>query len=182
VRDVTEGRIPACKWVRLAVKRHLADRAREHDARYPYRFDEKAAAAVLGRMERYRHIKGKWARRGETITLGAWQCFFIGCVFGWKRKRDGLRRFREVYGEVPRKSAKSTMAALIGLEMLAHDGEHGAEVYAGAGTERQALEVFTPAKLMLERSPELRDEAGIEVWAKALVRPEDNSRFWRAPW
>ncbi|OFZ85818.1 MAG: terminase [Betaproteobacteria bacterium RBG_16_64_18] len=176
--NVTEGRILACRWVKLACKRHLADRAREVGGRYPYRFDEKAAAAFLGRLERFPHIKGKWARSGETIKLEPWQCFVLGVAFGWKRKRDGLRRFRELYIEVPRKNSKSTMAALVGLDMLINDGEHGAEVYSGAGTERQAHEVFTPAKLMLERSPEIREAAGVEVWAKALVKPEDNSRFW----
>jgi phage terminase large subunit-like protein len=70
------------------------------------------------------------------------------------------------------------MAALVGLEMFLDDGEHGAEVYSGAGSEKQAHEVFGPAKLMLDRSPKIRDAAGVEVWAKALVKPEDNSRFW----
>ena len=139
--DVTEERILACRWVKLACKRHLADRAREVGGRYPYRFDEKAAAAFLGRLERFPHIKGKWARSGETIKLEPWQCFVLGVAFGWKRKRDGLRRFRELYIEVPRKNSKSTMAALVGLDMLINDGEHGAEVYSGAGTERQAHEV-----------------------------------------
>lgn len=178
VEDVVAGRLPACKWVRLACERHLGDRRREADARFPYRFDEAVAGAFLARLERWPHIKGRWAKAGETIRLEPWQCFVLGVLFGWVRKSDGLRRFREAYLEVPRKNAKSTMGALVGLDMFGEDGEHGAEVYSGAGTERQAHEVFTPAKLMVERSPALRDALGIEVWAKALVRPADNSRFW----
>lgn len=176
--DVTKGRIPACKWVRLACERHLADREREAQPGYPFRFDVKAAAAFLARLERFPHVKGQWAKRRELIVLQPWQCFVLGVPFGWKRKRDKLRRFREIYVEVPRKNSKSTMAALVGLDMLMNDGEHGAEVYSGAGTERQAHEVFGPAKLMLDRSPDIRDESGVEIWAKALVKPEDNSRFW----
>lgn len=176
--DVVAGRIVACQWVRLACRRHLEDRARESDRNYRYRFDEKAAAAFLARLERYPHTKGKWARNRELIRLEPWQCFTLGVSFGWKRKRDGMRRFREMYVEIPRKNTKSVMAALIGLDMLMEDGEHGAEVYCGAGSERQAHEVFGPAKLMLERSPSIRDEHGAEIWAKAIVLPSDNSRYW----
>ncbi len=61
--------------------------------------------------------------------------------------------------------------------MFAADGEFGAEVYSGATTEAQAWEVFRPAKQMLERTDELRDALGAEVWAKALLTPEDGSRF-----
>jgi phage terminase large subunit-like protein len=177
-RDVLEGRILVCKWTRLAVQRHVSEIATEKDRAFPYRFDEKAVAAVLARMERLPHVKGKWARRAERISLQPWQCFIVACIFGWKRKRDGLRRFREAYIECPRKNGKSVLGAIFGIEFFAYDGEHGAEVYSGAGTERQAHEVFTPAKLMLQHGADVREEAGIEIWSKALVRPEDNSKFW----
>jgi len=178
VGDVIAGKEPACKWVKLACRRHLQDLKRAARKSYPFTFDAKAAAATLARMERYPHIKGRWAARGERIRLEPWQAFVLGSLFGWKRRRDGLRRFREGYVEVPRKNTKSTMAALVGLEMLLDDGEHGAEVYSGATSERQAHEVFGPARLMLERSPKIREATGVEVWSKSLVKPEDNSRFW----
>lgn len=176
--DVAQGDIPACLWVRLACERHLGDRKREAEPGYPFRFDEKAATAFLTRLERFPHIKGRWASRRELIELEPWQCFCLGVPFGWKRKRGGLRRFREIYIEIPRKSGKSMMAALVGLDMLMDQGDHGAEVYAGATTEKQAHEVFGPARLMLERSPKILEAAGAEVWAKAIVLPGDNSRFW----
>ncbi|MCC6609611.1 MAG: terminase large subunit [Burkholderiales bacterium] len=176
--EVRAGAIPAGKFARLAVERHLRDRERELEDDFPYRFDEATAAAFLAGCERWPHVKGAWAKRRERIRLEPWQAFVLGAVMGWLRKDDGLRRFRELYLEVPRKNSKSTMDALIGLHMLFDDGEHHAEVYAGATTERQAHEVFSPARLMLERSPEIRVAAGLEVWSKSLVRPEDNSRFW----
>lgn len=176
--DVVSGRIVVGKYVRAACQRHLDDRAREADKAYPYRFDSECAAKLCGTIEGFRHIKGKWAARKELIRLEPWQCFVLGVPFGWVRKRDGLRRFREIYLEVPRKNTKSTMAACIGNYMLLEDGEYAAEVYAGATSEKQAWEVFGPAKLMLERDTELRRRHGIEVWAKALVKTEDNSRFW----
>lgn len=98
-------------------------------------------------------------------------------TFGWLSKRTGKRRFRESYWEVPRKNGKSVIAAGVGLGMFLMDDEFGAEVYAGATTEKQAWEVFRPARLMVKRSQLLIDAAGIEVNASNLNKPADGSRF-----
>ena len=68
VGDVIAGKIPACKWVKAACRRHLEDLKRAESKSYPYEFDVKAAAAVLSRMERYPHIKGQLggARRADS--------------------------------------------------------------------------------------------------------------------
>jgi phage terminase large subunit-like protein len=62
---------------------------------------------------------------------------------------------------VPRKNGKSLFASAIGLYMLCADGTHGAEVYSGATTEKQALVVFEAAKVMCSRTPELMQHFGI---------------------
>ncbi|WP_252717318.1 terminase large subunit [Acinetobacter radioresistens] len=112
-----------------------------------------------------------------TITLEAWQKFGIACTFGWVRKKDGFRRFRESYWEVPRKNGKSVIAAGVALNMFANDGEFGSEVYAGATTEKQAWEVFKPARLMAIRSPDFLEAAGILINAGSLEIPEEGSVF-----
>lgn len=71
------------------------------------------------------------------------------------KKKSGLRRFRESYWEVPRKNGKSVIAAAVGIGMFVADNEFGAEIYSGATTEKQAWEVFRPARLMVKRSPML---------------------------
>lgn len=78
---------------------------------------------------------------------------------------------------VPRKNGKSALAAAIGLYMLVADGEHGAEVYSGATSEKQAWEVFRPAKLMAQRSPALLSHFGLTVNAKNLHVLGNGSRF-----
>ena len=88
-----------------------------------------------------------------------------------------MRRFRDVYLEIPRKNGKSILAAAIGIIMWGFDGEFGAEVYSGATTEAQAWEVFRPAKQMVERTEELRKDLGAEVWAKTLLIPTNDSKF-----
>jgi phage terminase large subunit-like protein len=69
------------------------------------------------------------------------------------------------------------MAAGVGLYSLVADGEYGAEVYSGATTEKQAWEVFRPAKLMAQRKPDLCEYFGVEVNAKHIYIEADGSRF-----
>ncbi|MFU6095975.1 terminase large subunit domain-containing protein, partial [Pseudomonas aeruginosa] len=107
----------------------------------------------------------------------AWQLFGLAVTFGWKKKADGFRRFRESYWEVPRKNGKSVIAAGTGISMFVADGEFGAEVYSGATTEKQAWEVFRPARLMVKRSELLIAAAGIEVNASNMNTPADGGRF-----
>ena len=101
----------------------------------------------------------------------------LAVLFGWVRKSDGMRRFREIYAEIPRKNAKSTLAAIIGLNMLVADDEGGAEVYSGATSEKQAWEVFRPAKLMAEKSPGFASRFGVNVAAKSIHVIPTASRF-----
>ena len=49
------------------------------------------------------------------------------------------------------------MGALIGLYMLGPDGEIGGEIYSGATTEKQAHEVFRPARLMCLQREDFQD-------------------------
>ncbi|NJA60657.1 terminase large subunit domain-containing protein, partial [Streptomyces sp. NEAU-H3] len=99
-------------------------------------------------MQLLPHTKGEWAFKRQLITLEPWQLFGLAVTFGWVKKKGGHRRFRESYWEVPRKNGKSVVAGGVGISMFVADGEFGAEVYAGATTEKQAWEVFRPAKLM----------------------------------
>lgn len=179
-RDVIAGRIPACKSIRLQAKRFVDElKAQKHGA-FPYRFDPKAAAKVCRFIELLPHSKGKWARKKELIRLEPWQVWILCCTFGWLHKageRAGLRRFRVLEVIVPRKNGKSALAAGTALYMFCADGEFGAEVYSGATNEKQAKEVFTPAKLMASRTPFLLQHYGVEVLASSLVRIDDNSKL-----
>lgn len=176
-RDVVSGKIPAGKYVRLACKRHLDDLAKSKEKKFPFYFDADAAERACAFVELLPHTKGQWARRAERLTLSPWQCFIFANIFGWKRRKNDRRRYRELYAEIPRKNGKSQIGAGIGLYMLIADDEFGAEVYSGATTEKQAWEVFGPAKHMIERTPGLRRAAGAEVWAKSISIPADGSRF-----
>lgn len=175
--DVVSGRIPAGKYIRLACQRHLDDLAWQDDDGFAFRFDGKAGAKVCKFIEALPHTKGKWAAKGQRLKLEPWQVFMVMCLFGWMRKSSGLRRFRRALLLVPRKNGKSALAAGIGLYMLCADGEHGAEVYSGATSEKQAWEVFRPAKLMAQKTPALLSHFGLTANAKNLHILGNGSRF-----
>jgi phage terminase large subunit-like protein len=175
--QVVAHELPAGGWVRKAAQRHLDDLKRQGTRQFPYLFEADKGARVCRFIEKLPHTKGQWAADGEMIKLQPWQCFLVVVLFGWLRKDTRMRRFRAAYLEIPRKNGKSILAAAIGLYLLLADGEHGAEVYSGATSEKQAWEVFHPAKLMLQRSPRLCNALGAEVCAKSLVKPADASKF-----
>jgi phage terminase large subunit-like protein len=79
--DVTAGRIPAGKWVRLAAARHLRDLA-DGPAR-GLRWDADAAAHACEFFRFLRHSKGRW--NAQVFDLSPWQSFIVGSIFGWKR-------------------------------------------------------------------------------------------------
>lgn len=176
-REVLSGRFPACRFIHLAVQRHLDDLEKSKDKSYPFWFDSAEAQRRIDLIERLPHTKGEWGFKRQLLTLEPWQKFGIACTFAWKRRADNMRRFRESYWEVNRKNGKSQLAAGVGISCFVQDGEFGAEVYSGATTEKQAWEVFRPARLMIKRTPELADHAGIEVNASNMNKPADGSRF-----
>lgn len=71
----------------------------------------------------------------------------------------------------------STLAAGVGWWMFAKDGEPGAEVYSGATTEKQAWEVFGPARQMALAEPLIPAGLGVTVNASNMIRLEDASKF-----
>lgn len=155
-QDVVSGKIVACHWVKRACQRHIDDLTHGHER--GLRFDAAAAEKVLTFFGVLKHSKGEWA--GRPVVLEPWQQFFLWVLFGWKRD-DGLRRFRTAYISVARKNGKSTIAAGVGLYLLAADGEPGAEVYSAATKRDQARITHAEAVRMVKKSPMLRKRIGI---------------------
>ena len=175
--SVINGVVPAGPWVIKAAQRHLDDLKKAAKKAYKYTFDAEKGALVCEFIENLPHTKGKWAAQKEQIKLQPWQCFLVVVGFGWLKKSNGKRRFRTFYWEIPRKNGKSLLAGGIGNYMFTADGEFGAEVYSGATTEKQAWEVFGPARLMMSRSKELAAYMGVEVMAKTMAILSNGSKF-----
>lgn len=187
-RNVVEGRVPACKWHRLACQRHLNDLARATIGDWQFAWNPQLedaegksyypAERVCKFGELLPHIKGEWAgRRNPRIKFEDPQVFILSSIFGWISKTTGKRRFRVADVFIPRKNGKSTIAAVIGTYMLAVDGEYGAEVYSGATSQDQAMEVFRPALLMTRASDRFRERYGVTANASNISVTRTNSKF-----
>lgn len=133
-----------------------------------FHYDRTSAALAIAFFEHALvHVKGEWAH--APFVLQPWQRRIVGDLFGWKR-RDGTRRYRKAYVEVPRKNGKSTIAAGIALYLLFADGEYGADVFSAAADREQAAIVFETARQMVELSPLLKPRA--ELFKRSLYCPE----------
>jgi len=174
-RDVLSGRIDACQWVRLACERHERDLEKIPADDWPFTFNAPKAERVLRACQMFREIRGP--RAGKRFRFAAWQKFLVGSAFGWVNKASGWRRYRYVYLAVPRGNGKSSLAATIGLYMLALDGEGGAEVYAAAVTRDQARIVFNLAQHMARADGAFCQKYGIQVNAHSVVQESTASVF-----
>lgn len=168
-KSVLQGTIPACKWVLLACQRFLVDLERNDIT-----FDKAKAARACAFVELLPHTKAEWAN--ELIILQPWQIFILQNVFGFLTK-SGYRRYRQAFVVCPRKNGKSLFSAAVGIYMLVADGETGAEIYCGATTEKQAWEVFKPARIICQNSPKLLSRFGIKVSKEAIYRDSDGAKF-----
>jgi phage terminase large subunit-like protein len=118
------------------------------------------------------HVKGEWA--GQPLALAPWQVNdIVRPLFG--RRRDGQRVYRTAYVEVPRKNAKSTLAAAVALYLLLYDDEPGAEVVSAAADRQQAHVTFDVARSMVEASPALRSV--VQVYRRELVVPATGGSY-----
>ena len=134
ISDVESGKLPSCTYIKQAVKRHKND-LKGADKRGFY-FDKAAGEQAIELFSLFRHTSGQWAK--QPFKLQPWQAFLIYCLFGWKKKESGLRRFTKAYIEVAKKNGKSELAAGIALVGAFFDDEYGAEVYSAANKLDQA--------------------------------------------
>ena len=132
---------------------------------------------VVRALGKLKQIKGRWA--GHRLALFDWQLVYEVCpVFGLV-DTNGRRIIRTAWIEKPRKNGKSTECSGFGLYLAFGDGEEGAEVYAAARDRAQAQIVFQPAKVMAERSPELRKKLGARGITKGYLQNPTTTSIFR---
>jgi phage terminase large subunit-like protein len=172
--DVNAGKIPACRWVRLACQRHIADLKKYGTRRSAGMwFDKKIAQAAIDFFPMFlRFYIGEFD--GKPFVLEPWQQFIIGSIFGWKMGR--FRRFRTAYLEIAKGNGKSPMAAGVGIYGLVADDEKGAEIYSAATMREQAGILFRDAKAFVESSPSLQRKLHVGV---ANIDYKANNSFFR---
>lgn len=152
INDVISNKIPTCKALKQAVKRHIEDIEKSEKGSFPYYFDHKKAQNAIVFFCQLVHTKGKLA--GQKLHPETWQQFIIASIYGWRRKDNNLRRFRKAYIQIARKNGKTFLAAGFALYDLLT--ENGAEVYSAATKKDQSRICFDAAKKTVQYSAELR--------------------------
>ncbi len=158
---VDAGTIVAGPLVRLACDRHLRDRhAGAKKSGHPLGLFFHAAAAdhIIEFFEGVLRLPDTLDSRGDPIPfeLTPANTFIVGSIFGWKMP-TGYRRFLDAYIEAGKGSAKTPLAAGIGLYGLVMDGEQAAEIYSVATGIDQARICWLDADRMVEAAPDLCD-------------------------
>lgn len=172
--QILTGEIPACKNVINAMKRFKADLQRCEEQPDYIRFDKQKALEALAFFSSLPHVKGEWS--GKRIHLMPFHSFIIVNIYGFelKRTKGWTRRFRKAHLSVPRKSAKSTMAADIALNEMMRDS--GAEVYSAARTRDMARICWRDAAEMINKSPILKQ---FFTSNKSIIEQRNDNSFYK---
>lgn len=167
---VVSGVESAGPLVRAACQRHLDD-LRDGPARGLY-WDLPAADRVFGFFGEVLHLAGG-EFENQAFVLAPVQKFIVGSLFGWKRGKDGPRRFRVAYVEMGKGQGKSPLGGGLGNYMMCADGELRAECYAAAAVAEQARTPFRSAVAQVDLSPGLSD-----VIRKSPADNPDVTKVW----
>ena len=115
-KKIIDGTYKACQNEILACKRFLRDLERMEDDDFPYIFD-------TTRVDRFHKFFSQCPNTEDTtmLEMAEFQYFDTSQIFGWVRKDNGARRWREVLIYQARGQGKSTLCATIGLYVLSAD-------------------------------------------------------------
>lgn len=152
--DCISDVIPSCKKHKWACMRFLRDIERSESSECSFYWDEAEAQKIVDWFAMLKHSKGILA--GQFISLTTSQKFGLCQIYGWRRKKDGLRRFNKSYQQKGRKNAKSQEEAGVILYEMSCGSTKNREIYECycAGTKReQSKLIFKEAQNLLKGSP-----------------------------
>lgn len=148
IDGVLSGKIAAGKYIKKVLKRHVDDLKRQEEKSFPYRFDIEAAQHVIDCFGLFKLPKGNTAN--QPFDLMPFQETILALAYGWRRKDNGLRRFRRVYLKVARGNAKTEFLVGVGTYGHVFDGEPNPEVFWIATKSAQAKVGWDRQKKMMK--------------------------------
>jgi len=110
--------------------------------------------------------KGSATKVGDEWNLSGIIRPLFGAVRWSPSDKQWVRQYNIAWLEMARKNGKSELMAALGLYLLIHDGEEGAEIYGAASDRDQASQVFDVARDMIHLSPvlsKLKDRGDLEI-------------------
>lgn len=128
----------------LACKRHLDDMSRKN---FPYKFDAQIAENHIALANELTIGEGNNPRRLKTRGF---QDFIIGSLFGWRKKKSSVRRFREAYIQMARQNGKSFIAGEMCNDFATFSGYQYGRIFCAATKMDQAKIVFDEVVKFIE--------------------------------
>lgn len=191
IEDVLKGAIPAGKYIKKVLKRHIDDRKKERKSEFQYFFSPEHAQHAIDCFSVLKLPKGNTAN--QPFVLMPFQETILALAYGWRRKDNGLRRFRRIYLKVARGNAKTEFLVGIGTYGHVFDGEPNPEIFwiatksaqAKVGWDRQVKMM----KMLLADEPELNSLFSIYAtkiaskqelgWTMYLGQDSDKEDGWK---
>ena len=134
----------------LACKRHLDDM---NNPNFEYIFDVKEAEKHIDIANTLTIGEGVGSKR---LTMRGFQNFIIGSLFGWRKKRSKLKRFREAYVQMGRQNGKSFLAGEMCNDVATFSGYQLGRIFCTATKQDQANIVWDEVDKFIESDPDLK--------------------------
>lgn len=150
-RLIVEGKKICGRAEYLACKRHLDDMARKD---FPYKFDAQIAERHITLANKLTIGEGNQPRRLKTRGF---QDFIIGSIFGWRKKKSSLRRYREAYIQMARQNGKSFLAGEMCNDFATFSGYKYGRIFCAATKMDQAKIVWEETAKFIESDRDLNE-------------------------
>lgn len=157
-RRVVSGEQIASKWIKLACQRHLDD-LRRTDSRWHFNAD------IANRVCAF--IESHNLQSGDPFVLQDFQVWLVTSLTAWIDE-VGTRKYIEALILIAKGNGKSPLIGCLALWFAFFDGARNAEVYCGATSLNQALEVFTPALSFIESRAASYAKLGVTAQKKSI--------------
>lgn len=161
-RLVLSGKRICGRSERLAAERHIND------------MRDKSSEWIFDVNEAERHID-----IANTLTIGegeahalrtrGFQNFIIGSLFGWRRKRSDIRRFREAYVQVGRQNGKSFLAGALANDFATFGGYQYGRIFCTATKQDQANIVWDEVRKFIESDKDLAELYKIKTYDRTIT-------------
>lgn len=146
----------------LAAQRHIND------------MKDKGTEWIFDVKEAERHID-----IANTLTIGegeahalhtrGFQNFIIGSLFGWRKKRSDIRRYREAYVQVGRQNGKSFLAGTLANDFATFGGYQYGRIFCTATKQDQANIVWDEVAKFIRSDKDLAELYKIKTYDRTIT-------------
>ena len=147
---------------KLAAKRHLDDMQRKDSE---WIFDVKEAERHIDIANTLTIGEG----RAHALKTRGFQNFIIGSLFGWRKKRSRIRRYREAYVQVGRQNGKSFLAGALANDFATFGGYQYGRIFCTATKQDQANIVWDEVAKFIESDHDLAELYKIKKYDRTIT-------------